>query len=282
MRTRRMVLRMAAGGATAAAVTAWPRPAQVLTSELFAFDNGTGRDQKVPLEQQADLVKRCGYSGIGYTGTERIPELLAALDARRLKMVSFYVHSFVDGRSPAFDPGIPRAVEQLRGRGAMVLLTVQGKAETDDRAVGILRDVADAAAAGGLAVCLYPHYGFFVARPEEGLRVIDKAGRDNVGVAFNLCHWLRSGDEPNLKMRLRQVLPRLKMVSVNGADHTGDWDRLIQTLDRGEYDLAAFLRALNEVGYGGPVGLQCYQVKGDLEENLARSMAAWRKLRAGV
>jgi hypothetical protein len=30
-------------------------------------------------------------------------------------------------------------------------------------------------------------------------------------------------------------------------------------------------------GYKGPIGLQCYQVPGDIEDNLRRSMAAWRK-----
>jgi hypothetical protein len=30
------------------------------------------------------------------------------------------------------------------------------------------------------------------------------------------------------------------------------------------------------MGYKGPIGLQCYQVSGDMEENLRRSMTAWR------
>jgi hypothetical protein len=31
------------------------------------------------------------------------------------------------------------------------------------------------------------------------------------------------------------------------------------------------------MGYKGPIGLQCYQVPGDREENLNRSMAVWRQ-----
>lgn len=104
----------------------------------------------------------------------------------------------------------------------------------------------------------------------------DKVGRDNVGIVFNLCHWLRSGDEVNLMPRLKEALPRLMMVSVNGTDHDGDWDRLIQPLDRGAFDVRGLLKTLESMGYKGPIGLQCYAVKGDAEENLTRSMAAWR------
>ena len=54
------------------------------------------------------------------------------------------------------------------------------------------------------------------------------------------------------------------MVSINGADHTGGWDRLIQPLDRGEFDVYGFLKTLRDLGYTGPIGLQCYMVPGDL------------------
>ena len=48
---------------------------------FFAFDNGVGRDQHFPLDEQAKMLKELGYAGIGYTGTQRIPEMLKALDA---------------------------------------------------------------------------------------------------------------------------------------------------------------------------------------------------------
>jgi len=69
----------------------------------------------------------------------------------------------------------------------------------------------------------------------------------------------------------------LFLVSINGADHKGGWDKLIQPLDRGEFDVRTFLEQLRDVGYTGPVGLQCYNVKGDLRENLQRSMKAWKE-----
>ena len=144
----------------------------------------------------------------------------------------------------------------------------------------LVREVADMAAASGLRVALYPHLGFFVGRIEDALRVVQEADRPNVGVTFNLAHFLAAKDEPNLDQRLKEALPRLYMVSINGADHEGGWDRLIQPLARGEFDVYGLLQKLTLMGYTGPVGLQCYGVPGDIEENLRRSMAAWRQFSA--
>ena len=46
------------------------------------------------------MLKELGYAGIGYTGTQRIPEMLAALDAQGLKMFSTYVEACVDPGKP--------------------------------------------------------------------------------------------------------------------------------------------------------------------------------------
>jgi len=43
-------------------------------------------------------------------------------------------------------------------------------------------------------------------------------------------------------------------------------------LDRGVFDVFGFLKKLTAAGYKGPIGLQCYQVPGDIEDNLRRSM----------
>ena len=68
----------------------------------------------------------------------------------------------------------------------------------------------------------------------------------------------------------------------NGAD-SGDtksmgWNRLIQTLDRGDFPMDKLMSLLGRLGYDGPIGLQCYAVQGDMRENLKRSIGAWQKL----
>jgi sugar phosphate isomerase/epimerase len=113
------------------------------------------------------------------------------------------------------------------------------------------------------------------------MRVADKVDRPNVGVMFNLCHWLRVDKSRDYQSLLKQALPRLWAISINGADEQDDkpgWARYIQPLDQGSFDVAGFLRTLKELGYTGPIGLQCYGIGGDAREHLARSLAAWRRL----
>ena len=131
---------------------------------LFAFDNGTGRDTHAPLDEQARMLQELGYAGIGYTGTRRIPEMLKALDANRLKMFSIYVGANVDPDKPSYDPGLEMAIEQLKGRDTIIWLFMRGGTtssdDSDDWAVAIIQRIADMAEKSGLRVALYPHVGF--------------------------------------------------------------------------------------------------------------------------
>jgi sugar phosphate isomerase/epimerase len=255
---------------------------QGLTNPFFAFDNGTGRGVLAP-HVQAAMLKELGYAGIGYTGTKSIAEMLKALDEQNLKMFSIYVAANIGPQGPSYDTHLKEAIETLKGRDTLIWLTVRGKApDGEKQAVQVVRQVADMAQQSQLRVALYPHYGFYVGRIEDALRVVKKVDRNNVGVTFNLCHWLKVGDQQNMELRMKQAMPYLFVVSINGADREGGWDRLIQTLDRGDFNTCKFVKRLTELGYTGPIGLQCYQVKGDVRENLARSMAAWRRFSARI
>ena len=254
---------------------AWP---------FFAFQNGMGG---VPLEQQAELLKELGYNGIEFNGDfEQIPEMLGTLDAQGLKMFSIYTGACLDPGKPPYKPGLNAAIEQLDGRGTLISLFVLGgkpsSDEVDDRAVTVIREIAGMAEKSGLRIALYPHVGMYVARVEDGIRLAKKVDRKNVGVGFNLCHFLKLDDEKNLEQRLNEAMPYLFTVSINGAD-SGDtrqmeWNRLIQTLDRGSFDVSRMLKTLKRLGFTGPVGLQCYAIPGDPRENLNRSMKAWQSL----
>jgi sugar phosphate isomerase/epimerase len=133
---------------------------------------------------------------------------------------------------------------------------------------------------------LYPHTRFWLERVEDGIRLARKMQPAKVQVMFNLCHWLAVSDEKNLAPLLTEAKPYLAAITINGADRaveihakTGKW---IQPLDSGSFDLSGFLKAVNDSGYRGPIGLQCYGITGDSREHLARSIAAWRKLSASL
>ena len=117
---------------------------------------------------------------------------------------------------------------------------------------------------------------------DDGIRLARKVDRKHVGVMFNLCHWLRAEKGQNMKPLLKAAMPHLFVVTINGADHEGDWDRLIQPLDSGSFDIYGFLKTLKDLGYRGPIGLMCYGIQDDVRNPLTRSMTAWRKLSARI
>lgn len=242
---------------------------------FFAFDNGVGREAKWSPADQASSLKALGYDGIGYTGLENFAERQKEFQDQGLKIFSLYVPCFVD-RPEAYSAQFKQAIPRLQGTGVLLWLTVQGKATNDVAAVRIVREIGDLAAASGVRVALYPHKGFFVATTEDALRITRQVGRTNVGVSLNLCHELAAGNGPRLDAIAKDSLPYLYLVSINGADHKGGWNELIRPLDEGSFDVGAFMRSLRAQGYTGPVGLQCYNVKGDQRDNLKRSMTAWK------
>ena len=256
-----------------------------LTNEFFAMDTGVHGDGLKTPGDRAKFLKELGYSGIGWT-PPAIPEMLAALDREGLQMPTLYLGVRIGEGEQKYDPQLPKYIELLKGRPTILWLTIASNSdkpsatEGDARAVAVIREIAGLAQGSGLRVALYPHYGAWLERVQDAVRVVKKVDRANVGVTFNLCHCLRAGDEQKIPELLQAARPHLFVVTINGADHEGDWSRLIQPLDRGTFELAPFLGQLKAIHFPGPIGLQHYGIKGDAQENLRRSMAAWRRLTA--
>lgn len=254
---------------------------------FFAMDTATKDAKHQTAKQQVDMLKELGYDGIaiGYEGCEKLAEMLGQLDENGLRLFAVYLGVNLDPGEQKYDPTVKDAIRLLKGRDTILWVFVQSKkhrpsaVEGDGRAVKIIRELADMAADPEVRIALYPHYAFWLERVEDAVRVAKKVNRRNVGVTFNLCHWLRVDDEKNMLPLIESAMPYLYVVSINGADSGGkDWKQLIQTLDRGSFGMAGFLKALKDSGYTGPIGLQGYGIGGDAHENLKRSMNAWRRL----
>ena len=263
----------------------WLAPAG--PNPFFAMDTSTKDDKHQTAKEQVQMLKELGYAGIGigYAGTEQLAEMLQELDKNNLRLFAVYLGVNIDPDQQKYDPKLKEAMEILKGRNTILWLFVisgthkPSSPEGDERAVEIIREIADMAAQSRVRIALYPHHGFWVERVEDAVRVAKKVDRKNVGVTFNLCHWLRVDDEKNMETLIKAVMPYLFVVTINGADSGGqDWKQLIQTLDRGSFDMHLFLKTLKDSGYTGPVGLQGYGIGGDAYENLKRSMNAWRQL----
>jgi sugar phosphate isomerase/epimerase len=57
--------------------------------------------------------------------------------------------------------------------------------------------------------------------------------------------------------------------------NTTDWNELIKPLGAGDFDVGRVLRTLDEIGYTGPLNLQCYRIPLPAREHLEVSMRAW-------
>ena len=242
--------------------------------------------KKRTFEKQAQMLKELGYPGVGHIWLDKVEERIKTLDDAGLRL--FQITMVVDltpGKTPYDAARFKEVCAVIQGRHVQFDLLVNGLRPSDPtgdpRAVAILRELSAQARESGSQLLLYPHQGSWIERLEDSMRVADQVDRPNVGVMFNLCHWLRVDKSRDYRPLLRKALPRLWAVSINGADAFDDkpgWDRYIQPLDKGNFDVAGLLRTLRELGYTGPVGLQCYGIGGDAREHLARSMATWKNL----
>jgi sugar phosphate isomerase/epimerase len=184
------------------------------------------------------------------------------------------------------EPRLREIIALCRGSDAIIWPTITSKQfknsdpAGDEIAVNGLRELARLCDAHGLRLALYPHVNTWLHRVEDALRVVRQVDRPNVGLTFNLCHALMDGAEARISDLITSAAPHLFVVTLNGADRNAAPGRFIQPLDQGTYDVGPVLRQLREVGFTGPVGLQCFNLKGDPRSVLAGSMKAWRTLAA--
>jgi sugar phosphate isomerase/epimerase len=249
-----------------------------LPNSIFAYEFGD-----ISPEQQAGFARAYGFEGTVFDHALEIPERLRALDEAHLQLFFLWLTVDISHGQIKFEPGMEAAIEALKGRGTVVWVAIQGEeaggAGAEERTTQAVDRISDLASRSNLRVALYPHYGFYLARFRDVVRVAERVGRSNVGVTFNLCHELRSGFDPDFHQLLDNAIPRLYGVTVNGADRQGrDWSALIQPLGRGDYDVAALVRTITKAGYRGPFGIQCYGLKGDPGVYLKQSMTAWRSI----
>ncbi len=236
--------------------------------EFYAFQNGVSFGS---LENEAKTLKELGYDGINQVkaGGKNLADRIAEYDKVGLKVLSIYLN--VNDK-----PIAAEVVKPFEKRGGMIELTIR---KMTPQTVGAVRQTAAMAANMKIRVALYPHHGFAVATMPQALDLIDKVNHPNLGVMFNLCHFLRGEDARDLEKVLEKAGPRLFAVSTCGANLGGEgWSDLIKPLDQGDFPQERLFRALKKLDFKGPVGLQCYGVRGDKRTNLKNSMAAWKKI----
>ena len=247
--------------------------------EIAPFDNGLNDFESI--EEKAKILKELGYDGTTWRPSNTA-EVLPILDKHDLKLYATYVVLRATETECPIPEETIQEIQVLKGRDTFVWLTITGN-PSDDIAIDAISIIADVAKANGLKVALYPHYGFKLDTVANCLRLAKAAGRENVGISFNLCHFLKQNDEATLTKTIRSIGDKLWLVSLNGAD-SGDtqnmgWDQWIQPLGEGNFNMQPVLQELKKVGYEGPVLLQCYNIPQPDKEHLTTSINSWNRKR---
>jgi len=263
-----------------------------LPNPFFAYCVGIGTGKEnATLEAQLELppmLAELGYAGMAYVGLNGATEMLQALEKNGQKMLAVYTPLVVDPGDRGYDPQLKELIPKLKGHGTVVWLVVNSKTykssstDGDDRAVELLREIADLARKSDLQVSLYPHKGCYAERMEDVVRLAKKTDRPNVGVTFTFCHFLAVDDAKNMESALEMARPYLDMVTINGTSGYDPQNRAgwIQVLGEGSFDVGTVLKMLRKLDYRGPIGIIAFGIKGDRREILSRSMKAWKKLSA--
>ena len=248
---------------------------------LYSFDNGLNGPDVPEIAAKAPLLKRLGYAGMtDHYNLHRLPQVLEALDKEGLEFASLYWTPKVEDE---LDPKLRDAIALLRGRRARIeigFLSKQFKPSdpaADAKAIETIRRVAEWCGDTGPVISIYPHKGFWTERVEDGVRLARQVGLKTVGTNLNLVHWKWVPELKPLDALLAEAAPHLMLVTINGLD-TKNKNAIVSLAD-GDFDVAGWLAAVKKAGYNGPIGLQCYSIKGSSEDHLKRSMAKWLEIK---
>lgn len=253
---------------------------------FFAMDTAA---RQAPAEAAAVLAE-LGYDGFG--GRPATAKAFAAeLGKRQVAFLNAYHVTKFAHDAAELPADLVQAIQALEGLDTTLWLGIQqvrlpvgikaGPTTGDTVVVPALKQALVLAKAKRVKVSLYPHAGFWAESVDTCLRVANAVDDPDLGVTFNLCHWLKvEGAERDPVPVIKAALPRLNFITINGADG-GDtrklgWDKLIQPLGRGSYDVKTFVANARAAGYRGPFGFQGYGIKMDPKALLKETMEAWK------
>ena len=250
---------------------------------LWGFEN----KPETPIEK-AELMRSIGFDGFEGFGFKDFFELKDAIDSQGISMpVNYVVIDFeADGILKDNTENEIRTMIKSSAKGAVIYFSINNKAFMNDKDSGdkvvasAMRKLADYAALYDIKLCSYPHVNMYCETVAHSVRLAQLVNRKNFGASLNLCHLLKVEGSDGLDAKIKKFTPFLFAVNICGADDGNTmqmgWDRLIQPLGQGSFDTYKLIKSLIDNGYTGPIGLQCYNLKGDVVKTLSQSMEAWK------
>lgn len=264
--------------------------AQKVKNEFFALHNIIRGDSTYnTFEKQVELVKNAGFDGIEINQIESFDGMKTALDKYEFKGSYFYIKLQL---GEPMDNRIEKAINLLKGTNTIIAPYIladnkrfkPNSPEGDSEAIRLLQIISVWSKKAGLQVAIYPHFSFYVERTDHALQLAKKVNRKNVGLSFNLCHWLATTsltERTDLKRHLKEINPYLKMMTISGAydvisQKKSIFDDYILPLGTGNFDTYDLLKYMvKTIKYKNPIGVQCYNIKGNKPQLITHTMTVW-------
>lgn len=260
--------------------------AQDFNPSFFVFEDGLWNAESDAPDYWANLVQEVGFDGMELIGLDRLDSMLPELKKNDLRLFALYIKIKPEQPQP-YDARLKDYITNLKNTGLHLWVHVHNEKYEPSNPVGdeacikVITELAEFSNHYGVKIAFYPHSNFWLEKLDDGIRLAQKINKPNVGTVFNLCHFLKEDETNKLEEKIEKAMPHLFLVSINGADkgdtHNMNWDRLIQPLGEGTYNVLNVLQILKKNGYKNPVGLQCYNIQGKPELFLKKSMAKWKE-----
>lgn len=255
--------------------------------EFGVIDNSDDM-RRLPVKEVAALMKEIGYKSVAVSTEEpQFNERMKAFREASLRIGGVSLLWTTDGVSDSFNIPMDLVLSKVRDTGAIIMFGISvkdGATVTDERIVEQLSARAKEAQKAGVTLGIYPHLGMRVCRFEHGNRIAEAVDHPALGVCFVLNHYMKQSDEKDLPASVRAAKDRLVATVINGSA-TGNtkamgWDRLIQHIDQGEFDLAGLLDLIcGELKFKGPVFVQCVNIQAPTRSTLEATHTAWQDLK---
>jgi hydroxypyruvate isomerase len=174
----------------------------------------------------------------------------------------------IPGRQSEFNESIDVALDYARALACPTLHVMAGipsanasREEAMEIYVDNLRRAADRCAPEGITVVIEPLNSrdmpkYLLSRTEEARQVIDRVGRENLGLQLDFYHCqIMEGD---LETRLRDLAGIVRHVQIAGVPARHE-------PDTGEVNYPHLFRVMDEIGYDGWVGCEYHPRAGTLD-----------------
>ena len=174
------------------------------------------------------------------------------------------------GRLAEFTQAAEESASAAAALGCATLVVASGEAlpdvpdaEQDAAILAALRAGGEIAGRHGLTLLFEPlghldHPGFFVARTDHGLRLVEEVGSPHVKLLYDVYHSATMGEEPGAPIEGKgELVGHVHVADTGGRHEPGT----------GDIDWPAVLRRLEAAGYTGHVGLE-YRPTGETRASL--------------